>query len=50
MRTTFCGHLGLLSVLIAPNLVLGQTAAVDPTDISNWPECAVSSSSAIIMT
>lgn len=51
MRTTIHGHLGLLSVLIAPNLVLAQTSDVDPTDLSNWPACAVSSSlSAIIMT
>ena len=49
MRTTFHSHLGLLSVLIAPNLVLAQTSDVD--NISNWPACAVSSSlAAIIMT
>ncbi|KAG7008630.1 hypothetical protein G7Y79_00005g017710 [Physcia stellaris] len=40
MRTTFHSHVGLLSVLIAPNLVLAQTSDVDPTDISNWPACA----------
>ena len=41
MQITLCAGLGLVSVIINSGIVAGQASDPDPTDIGNWPSCAV---------
>ena len=45
MQTTLRTRLGLVSLVVNLGLVAGQ---IDPTDIANWPECAVREDSTLM--